>query len=151
MRFKSRLNPVGGITDFITYFRQPTPHRWPILIASCLTTFGLLFWVTKESVFVPPEPPKVVFISTFAEGRSDKEIRESNIENQKRKEVREAELAALREKKVDAYKALGRATGLDVDTMAKEADAENAREAEAEKARQRELYQAGNGVGDKPE
>ncbi|MFA6220097.1 MAG: hypothetical protein WC692_10020 [Erythrobacter sp.] len=151
MRFKSRLNPVGGITDFLAYFRQPTPHRWPILFVSCLMTFGLLFWITKESVFVPPEPPRVVYISTFAAGRSDEEIRESNLENQKRKEAREAELAALREKKVDAYKALGRATGLDVDTMAQQAQAENARETAAQAARQKELYQAGSGVGDRPE
>lgn len=151
MRFKSRLNPVGGINDFLAYIRQPTPHRWPILLASCLMTFGLLFWITKESVFVPPEPPKVVYISTFAEGRSDEEIRQSNIENQKRKEEREAELAELREKKVDAYKALGRATGLDVDSMAEQAQAENARETAARELRQKELYQAGSTLGAKPE
>ncbi len=151
MRFKSRYNPKAGVSDFWDYIRRPVPYRWPILALSCASTFGLLYAFTQESVFVPPEPPKVVFISTFAEGRSDAEIRLSNIANQKRKEAREAELAALREQKVDAYKALGRATGLDVDAMARQAEIDNAREAAEAEARRRELYRAGGAVDDQGE
>ncbi len=151
MRIMSRYNPIGGVSDFWDYIRRPVPYRWPILAVSCASTFGLLYAFVQESVFVPPEPPKVVFISTFAEGRSDAEIRQSNIANQRRKEALEAERAALREKKVDAYKALGRATGLDVDTMARQAAVENAREAAAAEARRRELYTAGQAVADRGE
>jgi hypothetical protein len=134
MRFKSRFNPTGGILDFWNEIRRPTPYRWPILGLSLLCTFGLLFWVTKERVLVPPEPPKVSFISTFAEGRTDAEIVASNLENQKRKERREAEQAKLDAEVKAAYRALGRATGLDVDAMERKIAADKAAE-EAAKAR----------------
>lgn len=117
MRFTSRFNPTGGIADFWHEIRRPTPYRWPILGLSLLCTFALLFWVTKERVLVPPERPKVSFISTFAEGRTEAEIIASNIENQKRKERLAAEQAKRDEEVKAAYRALGRATGLDVDAM----------------------------------
>lgn len=117
MRFTSRFNPTGGIADFWQEIRRPTPYRWPILGVSLLCTFALLFWVTKERVLVPPEPPKVSFISTFAEGRTEAEIVASNFANQKRKERAEAERAKLEEKVKDAYRSLGRATGVDVAAM----------------------------------
>ena len=147
----SRFNMKSGASDLWDYIREPRPYRWTFLAVSFAMTFGLLYAFMQESVFVPPDKPKVVFISTFAEGRSDEEIRQSNIENQKRKEERETELAKLRERKVDAYKALGRATGLDVDSMAAQARIDNAREAAAAEAKRRELYQAGQAVADKPE
>lgn len=146
----SRFNVKSGSADLWDYIREPRPYRWTFLLLSCAVTFGILYNFMKESVFVPPDKPKVVFISTFAEGRTDAEIRQSNLENQKRKEAREAELAKLRERKVDAYKALGRATGLDVETMEREAAVQNAREAAAEEARRKQLYRAGEAVADKP-
>jgi hypothetical protein len=149
MRFFSRMNPVGGVTDFVAYFRQPTPHRWPILGASCAMTFVLLYWITKEEVFVPPPPPKVVYISTFAEGRSDAEIERSNIENQKRKEKREAIEQAAEQRAIDAYRSRGRATGLDVDSMEAQARIDRAREQAAEEAQLKELYGAGKTGADK--
>ena len=117
MRFTSRFNPSGGITDFWQEIRRPTPYRWPMLGLSLLCTFALLFWVTKERVLVPPEPPKVSFISTFAQGRSEAEIVASNITNQKRKERLAVAQAEREAEAKSAYRALGRATGLDVDAM----------------------------------
>lgn len=134
MRFTSRFNPTGGIADFWHEIRRPTPYRWPILGLSLLCSFALLFWVTKERVLVPPEPPKVSFISTFAEGRTDAEIVASNLENQKRKERREAEQARREAEAKAAYRALGRATGLDVDAMERKIAADKAAE-EAAKAK----------------
>ena len=135
MRLNSRFNPTGGILDFWNEIRRPTPYRWPILGLSLLCSFALLFWVTKERVLVPPEPPKVSFISTFAEGRTDAEIIASNLANQKRKEQREAEQAKRDEEVKAAYRALGRATGLDVDAMERKiAEEKAAEEAAARKA-----------------
>ncbi len=131
MRFGSRFNPTGGIADFWHEIRRPTPYRWPVLGLSLLCTFALLFWVTKERVLVPPEPPKVSFISTFEAGRSDAEILASNLENQKRKERREAEQAKREEAAKAAYRALGRATGLDVDAMERKIAEEQKAEAAA--------------------
>ena len=107
--------------------------------------------LTKESHFRPPDAPKVTYISTFAEGRTDEEIRQSNIANQQRKEAREAELAELEARRIEAYKALGRATGLDVEAMEREAAIERAREEAEAEARRRELYPAGTAVDDSGE
>ncbi len=133
MRLASRFNPTGGIADFWQEIRRPTPYRWPILGLSLLCTFGLLFWVTKERVLLPPEAPKVSFISTFPEGRTDSEIIASNLENQQRKQLREAERARIEDEVKAAYRALGRATGVDVDAMERKIAAEKAAQ-EAPKA-----------------
>lgn len=134
MKFASRYNPTGGIVDFWNEIRRPTPYRWPVLIASLLSTSTLLYWVVTESVLVPPEPPKVSYVPTFAEGRTDAEIIASNIANQRRKERLAAEQAARDEKVKDAYRALGRATGLDVDAMERKIAVDKAAEAAAAKA-----------------
>ena len=107
-----RYNPTGGIRDFWEFVRRPVPYRWPIWGMSALCTFGLLFLIIREEVLVPPEPPKVSFISTFAEGRSEAEIVASNIANQKRKERLAAEQAARDEEVKEMYRQLGRATGI---------------------------------------
>lgn len=131
MRFTSRFNPAGGIADFWQEIRRPTPYRWPVLGASLLCTSGLLFWVTKESYLIPPEPPKVSFISTFAQGRSDAEIAASNLVNQQRKERLAAEQAKRDEEVKDMYRTLGRATGVDVGAMERRIAEEKAEEAAA--------------------
>ena len=131
MKLSSRYNPTGGIVDFWNEIRRPTPYRWPVLIVSLLCTAGLLYWVVTESVLVPPEPPKVSFVSTFAEGRTDAEIIASNVANQKRRDRLRAEQAARDEKVKDAYRALGRASGMDVDAIDRRIAAEKAAEAAA--------------------
>jgi len=148
MRLKTRFNAKAGFADLWDYIREPRPYRWTFLAISILIPLAGIAMLAQESHFRPPDAPKVTFISTFSEGRSDEEIRRTNLENQKRKDAREAELAELREQKVEAYKTLGRATGLDVDEMEREAQIENAREAAVAEARRRELYQAGTTVDD---
>lgn len=128
MRMVSRFNPTGGAKDFWHEFTRPNPYRWPILGLSALGTFGLLFWITQERVYVPPPRPEVSYISTFAPGRTDAEIVASNIANQRRKERLAAERAEREEEIKDMYRALGRATGLDVEAMEREIAAEKARE-----------------------
>ena len=133
MRFTSRFNAAGGISDFWNEIRRPTPYRWPVLAASLLCTGALMFWLVKERYMVPPEPPKVSFISTFAQGRSDAEIAASNRANQLRNERLAAEQAKRDEEVKEMYRALGRATGIDVDAMERKIAAEKAAEAAAAK------------------
>ncbi|WP_454598434.1 hypothetical protein [Qipengyuania sp. SM2507] len=140
MRIKSRLNPVGGLQDLWSEFKRPNPYRWPILAASLLSTFTLMFWVTQEQVIGPPARPQVSIISTFAEGRSEAEIIASNLENQRLKEQWEARRAAREAEIQDMYRTLGRATGIDVDAMERQIAEDRARE---EPERLRMLEQAG--------
>ena len=140
MRIKSRLNPVGGFQDFWSEFKRPNPYRWPILAASLLSTFALMFWVTQERVIGPPVRPQVSIISTFADGRSEAEIIASNLENQRLKEQWEARRDAREAEIQDMYRTLGRATGIDVDAMERQIAEDRARE---EAARLRALDRAG--------
>jgi hypothetical protein len=135
MRLSSRYNPIGGIADFWNEIRRPTPYRWPILILSLLCTGAIIYTVASESFLVPPERPKVSLITTFEPGRTDAEIIASNIANQKRKERLEAEQAKRDAEVRAAYRALGRATGLDIDAMERKAAAERAAEAARQRAR----------------
>ena len=148
MRYLSRFNAAGGIADFWQEFRRPNPYRWPIIGLSMACTFALVYWVTQERVYLPPEKPKVSLIATYPAGRSDAEIIASNIENQKRKELRAAEQAKRDQEVKDAYRALGRATGLDVDAMERDIARKKAAEEVRLEARRKELAEKGQTIGE---
>ena len=124
----SRFNPRTGIADFWHEFRKPNPYRWPILLASALPIGLIMYWATDEAVFIPPAAPDVTYITSFAPDRTDEEIVASNIANQERKDALAARRAEIEEQKRQMYRDLGRATGVDVDAMEAEIEAERAAE-----------------------
>lgn len=117
MGYWSRFSPGGAIADFIEQWRQPTPYRWQILGVSVAMTFTLMVLMIPESQRVEPRRPEVTYITTFAPDRTEAEIIQSNIENQKRQDVIEAERAAREERRREAFRTLGRASGIDVDEL----------------------------------
>lgn len=117
MGYWSRFSPQGAIADFIEQWRQPTPYRWQILGVSVALTFTMMVLLIPESERAPPARPEVTYISTFAPDRTEAEIIQSNIENQKRQDLLEAERAAREERRREAYRALGRASGFDVEEL----------------------------------
>lgn len=140
----SRFNPGTGIVDFWSEFRKPTPYRWPILGVSALFTCSLLYAVTKERYYYPPERPTIEYITSFEDGRSDAEIAASNEENQRRQDAIAAELEEIAERKRDLYRSLGRASGMDVDAMERQIAAERAaEETELERIRTEREERAG--------
>jgi hypothetical protein len=129
---KSRFNPGPGLVDFWQEFRKPTPHRWPILVVSVLPISLVIMWASGEKVVNPLERPQVTYITSFAPDRSDAEIAASNEENQRIQDARRAEIEEIEEKKKELYRALGRASGMDVDAMERQiAEEEAAEEAAA--------------------
>ncbi len=140
MRFRSRFNAAGGIADFWNEWRKPTPYRWPILALSFAISGTMFYWLTKEEYYYPPEVPQVTYITTFAEGRTEEEIRQSNIENQRIQDELQAERERIEQRRRDLYKSLGAATGLDVEAMEAKAEAERAAEERAERERLAELF-----------
>ncbi len=128
-----RLNwIVGGVLMLIgglataALIAEHVRIRFGVLAIAALMTLGLLYQFTRERVRIPPRPPEVTYITTFAAGRSDAEIVASNRANQLEQENLRAEQAAREEKAKDAYRALGRATGLDVDAMERDIAREEA-------------------------
>lgn len=149
MRLISRLNPAEGVGDFWAYIRRPQPYRWWILGASLLLTGTLLFWVFQEKYYLPPQRPEVTYITTFAPGRTEAEIIASNRRNQERKEALAAEQAEREEARREIYRSFGRAAGMDVEAIEREAAAERARREAAEAARREALVE--QAVADRPE
>ncbi len=142
--FMQHVQPVGAVADFITVFRQAGRRRWWVMLFAGCTTFGLFAMMAQDEYRRPPRAPDITYITSWAPGRSDAEITASNIANQKRKD----RLAALQAQR-DAlgrsmYKAIGRASGLDVDKMDRDGRADAAEADRAAKARQAELYGAGH-------
>lgn len=140
MRYLTRFNAAGGVADFWQEWKKPNPYRWPIMGASVLMSALVLGWLSQEVYYYPPEQPEITYITTFAEGRTDEEIIQSNIENQRRKEERAAELAEIEERRREIYKIIGAATGIDVDAMEAEAEAERAAAEQAEQERLDRLF-----------
>ena len=137
MSYWRRLNPRGGLDDFLDYWRQPTPYRWQILGVSVALTFTLMVLFVPENQRAEPRRPEVTYISTFEAGRTDEQIRASNLVNQRRQDELRARRAALEERKKEMYRQLGRATGVDVDAR-EERIAREERELEVREAAARD-------------
>ena len=127
MRGVNRLNPGPGISDFWSEFRKPQPYRWPILAVSALPFAVIFYWAANEEVYLPPERPTVTYITSFAPDRSEAEIIASNEANQAKKDALRAQQEEFEQQKREMYRALGRATGVDVDAMEKQIEADRDR------------------------
>ncbi|MFZ9396646.1 MAG: hypothetical protein ACO25F_11370 [Erythrobacter sp.] len=139
MRSFQRYNPTTGMADFWAYFRRPQRYRWPIVAISTIPIIVTLAWANSEAVLVPPERPKVMYISTLEPGRTDEEILASNLANQAKQDALRAEREAIEARKRELYRSLGAASGMDVEAMEREAAAERARAAAAEEARRAKI------------
>jgi hypothetical protein len=114
------VNPVGGIGDFVDHWKQPTPYRWRILGLSVALTFTMMVLFMPKTERAPPEKPTVIWINSWPEGRSEKEILASNLANQKRKEAAAALEKQRTEFRKDFYRKLARASGMDPDELERE-------------------------------
>lgn len=135
MKFLRWLNPVPGIKDFVHEVRRESPHRWRIALLAAAVTFSIFSVMWQEEMVGPPAKPDIIWISTFAPDRTDEEIIASNLANQKEKERLTAEQAERDRKVQEIYRTLGTMSGMDVEKIEREAEAERAAatKAEAEK------------------
>jgi hypothetical protein len=129
-----RLNwLVGGVLVLIAgiaigaLIMEHVRIRIGVLAIAALMTLGLLYQFTRERVRIPSRAPEVTFISTFETGRSDAQIEASNRANQKEQDALRAEQARREDKAKEAYRTLGRATGIDVDAIEREIKRDEAR------------------------
>lgn len=114
------VSPVGGIGDFVQQWKQPTPYRWQILGIAVALTFTLITLAVPKTERVPPAKPTIIWINSWPEGRSDKEIIASNIANQKRKDADAALQKRREEFRKEFYRKLAKASGMDPDELARE-------------------------------
>lgn len=122
---------IGGVALAAMIAEHVKIRFWVLLIAAGITG-TILYQFSKERWRIPPAPPKVEYISTFAEGRSDAEIEASNRANQAVQDRLRAEQRAREEEARDAYRALGRAAGMDVEGIEREIAREKAQDQQPE-------------------
>ncbi len=141
MSILKRFNPAPGTADLWEYIKQPQEYRWLIVAVSCLPVIVILLWANSESRIAPLDRPNVTYITTLDENRSDEEILASNIENQRVQDERRAQIEAIEERKREMYRALGAASGMNVEAMEEQAAAERGREEAARQALRREVLE----------
>ena len=99
----------------------------------------IFYWLSGETVYGTPERPKITYITTYEPGRTDEQIAASNLANQEVKDLRAEYEEELAQRKRDLYKALGAATGMDVEEIDRRGQETRAAEAAAERARLDEM------------
>lgn len=135
----SRFNPGPGLADFWNEIRRPQPYRWPILGLSILPVAGMLWWGTHSTAYAEPERPRITYITTLDDARSDAAIAAENRANQELKELRAAAEQRIATRKREMYKALGAAAGMDVEEIERKAEAERAAEQAAAQRQRAEM------------
>jgi uncharacterized protein (UPF0335 family) len=127
-------SPRGMLADFREVYRQAGKNRWWIALASAACTIAVFSMMWQEGGRGAPRPPVVTYITVWDPHRTQAEIIASNVANQRRKERLAAEQAKREAEVRDIYKTIGRASGMDVDAIEKQAAADRAAEAAREKA-----------------
>lgn len=126
-----QISPRGAIADFRTVFQQAGKNRWRFAVLAAIPTVAIFSVMWQEEAYVLPRPPEVTYITVWDPHRTEAEIVASNIANQRRKERLAAEQAKRDAEVREVYKAVGRATGIDVDAIEKKAEADRAAEVRA--------------------
>ncbi len=105
-----------GLIDLRDFVRTDRPHKGFVFLLACLPptmmVFGFYFDARNKST---PPPPQVMYIDSWPATRSRAESIASNTETQRLKDQQLADQRAR-------YRALGRATGLDMDKIERDAE-----------------------------
>lgn len=112
--------------DLISFFRTSGNHSPWVLLAACLPTALIIYTFYLDTLQkAKPPPPSVTYFESWPATRTLEESKAAIAERQKVKDE------YIRREK-EAYKAFGRAVGMDVDRIEAEAKADQA----AQKARE---------------
>jgi hypothetical protein len=132
MSFFKTISPSRGAGDLIAYLREDRPYKLPLFLAACvppLMMVMLFYWDAMDKA--KPPPPEVMYFESWPLSRS---IEESKAAIAKTGAEKTKQLEASRQ----AYKALGRATGMDVDAIERQAAADRVADEAKAKAKANE-------------
>lgn len=118
---------IGGVA-IAAMIAERVRIRLGILMLAAVIPAAIFWQFGKERWRIPPAPPEVEYISTFEEGRTDAEIAASNRANQAVQDRLRAEQRQREEEVKEAYRTLGRASGMDVEAMERRIAEEQAQE-----------------------
>ena len=128
--FLTNIRPGGAIADFRSVYRDAGPNRWRYVLLAALCTVGTFgIMVVTQNWKGERRLPEVTYINSWPADRTEAETKAFILANQKKKEADAARQAAYAKDAQDMYMTLGRASGMDVDAIKKQADADKAAEA----------------------
>ena len=109
-------------SDLISFLRMSDRHSLPLLLAACVPTAIIIYTFYLDGLEKSkPPPPTVTYFESWPATRTIEESKAAITERQKLKDV-------MIQREKDAYKAFGRAVGMDVERIEREAKAERAAE-----------------------
>jgi hypothetical protein len=122
MSFFKDISLRRAISDFIAFLRADRPYKWFLLIAACAPPVLIYLTIAMDfkALNVAP-PPTVTYFESWPADRSIEESKAAIMERQRQKD-------AMLEEQRQRYKALGRASGMDVERIEREAMAKRAAE-----------------------
>lgn len=117
MGFFQNVSPRKAGNDLVSFLKG-SKHNPLLMLAACVPPAIIIamFYFDAMSKAKPP-PPEVIYFESWPATRSIEESKAAITEYQKQKDA-----ARAREK--EAYKAFGRAVGMDVDRIEREAEAD---------------------------
>lgn len=105
-------------SDLIGFLRTSGSHSPWLFLAACVPTAIIMYTFYLDSLDkAKPPPPTVTYFESWPATRSIEESKAWIAERQKKKDE-------FRAREKEAYKAFGRAVGMDVDRIEREAKAE---------------------------
>jgi hypothetical protein len=108
-------SPKKAGSELIAVLTEKRSDRIPLLLAACLPPAAIFFLVNNDVNRHSKRPEKeVIYFESWPATRTREESLAANVERQKEKDAMMARQRA-------AYKALGKAAGMDVERMEREA------------------------------
>ena len=129
MSFFKDVSLRNAGTDLINFFRTTGTHSPWLFLAACVPTAIIIYTFYLDTLEkAKPPPPTVTYFESWPATRTIEESKAAIAEYQKRKDE-------MRAREKEAYKAFGRAVGMDVEKIEREAQLERAqKEAQAKDA-----------------
>ena len=120
MSFFKDVSLRSAGTDLINFFRTTGTHSPWLFLAACVPTAIIIYTFYLDTLEkAKPPPPTVIYFESWPATRTIEESKAAIAEYQKRKDE-------MRAREKEAYKAFGRAVGMDVEEIEREAQLERA-------------------------
>ena len=120
MSFFKDVSLRSAGTDLINFFRTTGTHSPWLFLAACVPTAIIIYTFYLDTLEkAKPPPPTVTYFESWPATRTIEESKAAIAEYQKRKDE-------MRAREKEAYKAFGRAVGMDVEKIEREAQLERA-------------------------
>jgi hypothetical protein len=115
MSFLKDVSPANAIKDFINYVRADRPHNMLMLFLACVPTAIIMITFHNDMLEKSkPLPPEVMYFESWPLDRTRQESIDSITKKQ-------AEADAFLEEKRKGYRTFGRALGLDMEKIERDA------------------------------